>query len=123
MQRSIWQLIHLQTAEGRLEYARRPDADEIMVSGSKPQEEGAGLLRRAFQRRWTSPISSLTRVIPMTFTAMTAADQNNTYLFMLASRNHTRAKEAYSRKNRQTSSRQCDIEFLGNVHSPECCVL
>lgn len=28
-----------------------------------------------------------------------------------------RAKEDCSRKNRQTSSRECDIEFLGNVHS------
>lgn len=50
-----------------------------MASGSKPQEEGAGLLSRARQRRRTSPISSLTRVRPMTFATVTAADQNNTY--------------------------------------------
>lgn len=31
----------------------------------------------------------------MTFTILTAADQNNTYLFMHASRNHMQAKEVY----------------------------
>lgn len=50
-----------------------------MASGSKPQEEGTGLPSRARQRRWTSPMSSLSGVMPVTFTAVTAADQNNTY--------------------------------------------
>lgn len=51
----------------------------MMASVSKPQEEGEGLPRRACQRRWTSPTSSLTGVTPVTFAAVTAADQNNTY--------------------------------------------
>ena len=43
----------------------------------------------------TNPISSLTGVLLMTFTILTAADQNITYLFMHASRNHMLATEVY----------------------------
>lgn len=37
--------MHLQTAEGWLEHARRRGAEEIMANSSNPQEEGEGLLR------------------------------------------------------------------------------
>ncbi len=73
---------------------------------------------------WTNPISSFAGVLLMTFTMLTAADQNNTYLFMHASRNHMWAKEVYiPGKNRHTSPGDCDIEFLGTMQSSESCML
>lgn len=99
----------------------RLDIDEIMESGSKPQEEER--LPRVMQLsaggRTSFPPSP--EASPVTFTTLTAADQNNTYLFMRPSRNHMWAKQAYSRKSRQTSACHGDIDFLGREHSSESC--
>lgn len=64
---------------GRLEHAQPFDTDEMMGSGSKPPEEGAGVPTHACQPRRTSPISSLTGAMGVTFATVTAAHQNNTY--------------------------------------------
>lgn len=39
---------------------------------------------------------------------------------MHASRNDQELKKRIPGKKRQTSSRQCDIEFLGSAHPPRC---
>ncbi len=78
------------------------DTDEIMESGSKPQEAERGAWSHASKCCWTNPISSLTGVLRMTFTVLTAADQNNTYLFMHTSRNHMWATEVYIPGKKQT---------------------
>lgn len=91
---------------------------------ANPKRKRGGAWSHASKCCWTNPISSLTGVLLMTFTILTGADQNNTYLFMHASRNHMWAKEAYiPGKNRQTSPRHRDIEFLGNAQSSESCML
>lgn len=78
------------SAEGLLEHARRLDTDEIKESGSKPQEEErvCGVMHLSAIERMDNPIFSHTVFLLETFTILTAADQNNTYLFMYASRNH-----------------------------------
>lgn len=69
---------------------------------------GAGAWSHASKCCWTNPISSLTGFLLMTFPILTAADQNNTYLFMHASRNHMWETEVHSRK-RQTDITQCMV--------------
>lgn len=64
--------MHLQTAEG-------------WPIAATPKREARDYWG-AFQHRWT-------RVLPVTFIAVTAADQNNTYLFMHASRNDQELKK------------------------------
>lgn len=86
---------------------------------------GAGAWSHASKCCWTNPISSLAGFLPVTFPILTAADQNNTYLFMHASRNHMWETKVHSRKRRTDRHRAVhgDIEFLGSVRSSESCVL
>ena len=68
---------------------------------------------------WTNPISSLTGVLLMTFTILTAADQNNTYLFMHASRNHVCSKEVYIPGKKKTDISQA----LWHWVSGQCAII
>lgn len=106
-----------QTAETCI---RHLDMGEIIESGSKPQEVEPvpGVMHLSAvgsPPRWHSPI-------------LTATDQNNTHLFMHASRNHMWKKEAHSRKLKKKKTDRHhtalgDIEFLGSACSSESCIL
>jgi len=85
----------LQTAEGcQAELCICFEAEEMMENGSKPQENRI-TWSHASKCSWRNPISSFTAVLLLTFTTLTVADENNTYLCMHISRNQTGATEVY----------------------------